>query len=180
MKKILFLLTLIVVVVFLSGCTDNSNQSTNSNNTTTTTYSNVAAGITFKYPANWNLFNVTGQKGIVGIGDPNSVDKNNNTSTFVIIQKTAMPAGQTLKDAYDVTYANSGYEIIATRNLTIDGQNAIENIRKMVVNDVQIVERDVWLERNGTIYVITSVAPETDFNRQQTYFNIIIDSFKVQ
>lgn len=188
LKKVLFLGAIIVIVVFLSGCTDNSiqisNESTNLTNITTKTYSNADAGVTFNYPENWTLFNITGKNGIVGIGDPNSVDKNNNTNTIVIIQKTALPTGQTLESTYDATYKDTtqdpSYQLVSKRNLTIDGQTAIENIHKINVNGVQKVEKDVWIEKNGTIYVIICSALTNDFNRQQSYFNVIINSFKIQ
>ena len=173
-KYAIFVVMLLALVVFSSGCTSQGNNTYNSN------------GISFNYSSNWQeIQNIQTSNAIAAVGDPDSVDNSTkNVNTLAIIQKVAMPAGATLKQVYDATYAQyaqyPGYQTIADKAITVNGLTGYENIHKINVNGVQKEERAVWLGKNGNIYVILCGALPGDFNSQQTKFDTVINSFQVQ
>lgn len=189
MKKYLPIIALMVVVVFAAGCVDTGDTNQTSNGTNiipdipAKTYS--ADNVTFKYPEAWiNNLTSTTPNTVAVVGDPDSQDSSGNIDTLAVIQTTALPSGQTLKETYDATYASyanlTGYQLVSERTLTIDGVTAYENIHKVEVSGVLKQERATWLEKNGQIYVILCGTLPNDFENQQTNFDLITYSFKVE
>lgn len=123
---------------------------------------------------------------MVAFGDPNSVDKSTeNVNTLVVVQKVAMPSGATLKQAYDSTYQqfaqqNPSFKTVSESTRTVDGTTAYVNVHTVDVSGVQKQEEAVWLEKNGSIYVILCGALPSEFQGQQANFDAIINTFKVQ
>ena len=174
MKKYAFLLTAVLaVVVFSSGCTSH-NDTYNFN------------GISFNYSSSWQeISNIKTQDALVGVGDPDSVDKStNNVNTVVIVQKVPMPSGSTLKQFYDDTYAkyanDSSFQPISDKTIKVNGLTGYENVHKIIVNGNLKEERVLWFQKNGNVYVILCGALIGDFDSQQSNFNIVINSFKIQ
>lgn len=176
MKKYLFAIALLSFVILASGCTTEEGNKTT---TTTPTKTYAQGGISFDYPESWEVANATTANAIVAVADPQ------NKQTLVVIQKTALPSGQTLKETFDATYSQyeaqiPNYQKISDGTLTVDGVTAYERIHKVNVDSTQKQERAVWLEKNGTIYVILCGALPEDFDKEKANFDIIINSFKVQ
>ncbi len=172
MKKIgiIGIISVLVLIVAMSGCTSSNSYSGN--------------GVSFNYPSEWKELNVS-PPNLVGVGDPNSVDnQTKNVNTVVAIQKTAIPAGQTLKQVYDTTYqefaqTDSSFKTVSDTTMTVDGTTAYVNTHLINVDGVQKQEQAVWLLKNGYAYVILCGALPSQFSSQQANFNMIINSFKV-
>ena len=93
-------------------------------------------------------------------------------------------SGSDLNNVYAQNYANffnnTYYQRVSEGNITINGQNALENIYKTNSTVDPKQYRAVWLDENGTIYVILFSAKVSDFDNQQNNFNLILNSFKSQ
>lgn len=167
---------LLCSVVLVSGCVTD-NKKTNETNT----YSQN--NIYFTYPGGWDIANTTSQNAVVAVGDPNTV-KSGSPTTLVLIQKPDVAKGSDLNNVYNTNYANffnkTGLVRISEGNLTINNVTALENIYKTNTTGDVKQYRAVWLNENGTIYVILCIANQPDFEGQQTNFNLIINSFKAQ
>ncbi|PKL66849.1 MAG: hypothetical protein CVV28_08870 [Methanobacteriales archaeon HGW-Methanobacteriales-1] len=181
-------MAIIALVVFVAGCVDSG---TTNNTTSNITVPDIPSktyakdGISFKYPESWTKSNVVSKttNTLAIVADPDSADSSGNYNTLAAIQTVALPSNMTLKEAYDSIYSNyendSSYVIVSQRVFTIDGTTAYENIHKIKVNGVTKKERATWLEKNGTIYVILCGTLPSDFDSQQTNFDLITYSFKV-
>ncbi len=172
-KYVILVIAILAFVVFASGCT------------TSNTYN--ANGISFNYPSSWQqLTNVTAQNSIAAVGDPKSVDNaTGSPNTNVIVQRIAMPSGVDLKQLYDATYATyatslPSFKTVSDTTMTVDGTNAYVNTHTIDINGVTKQEQAVWFVKNGNIYVILCGALPSQFAVEQSNFNMIINSFKVQ
>ena len=175
MKKYLVILfILLCAVVMVSGCvTDNKK------NNETQTYSQN--NVSFNYPGEWATANPTAPNAVAAVADPNSM-QSGSPSTVVIIQKPNA-TGSNLSAAYASNYAtffnNTGYQQVSEGNITVNGTGALENV--YATNSTNPREyRAVWLNENGTIYVILCVANQSDFKNEQNNFNLIINSFSAK
>jgi hypothetical protein len=173
-KYVVLVMAVLAVVVFSSGCTSQSSNTYNFN------------GISFNYSSSWQeISNIKTQDALVGVGDPDSVDKpTNDVNTLVIVQKVPMPSGSTLRQFYDDTYTkyaqDSTFQTISDKTIKVNGLTGYENVHKIIVNGVLKEERVVWLEKNGNVYVILCGALIGDFDKNKDNFDMIINSFKVQ
>jgi hypothetical protein len=178
----ILVLILISGVIGISGCIDLSSQ----NNT----YSEN--GISFDYPYTWQEENQSDLlKGeLMGVFDPNSInlDKANSyeaTTTSVIIGTKALSQGSTLKEYYNSLvqqgYNYQNYKRISNREFTLDGQPAYEIIyvSKWVIGKTGKT-KEIFIQRNGRVYVIICSALVNDFDNNIANFDMVINSFKVQ
>jgi hypothetical protein len=163
-------------IVMVSGCVTD-NKKTNE----TKTYSQN--NITFNYPGEWQVANPTAPNSVVAVADPNSV-QSGNPRTIVLIQKPNATAGTNISTVYAANYAtffnNTGYQRVSEGNITVNGSDALENVYTDNVTGNQRQYRAVWLNENGTIYVILCIAPVSDYSNEQTNFNFIINSFSAK
>lgn len=172
-KYAILVIAILALVVFASGCT------------TTNTYSED--GVSFNYPDGWQqLTDIKNTNAVAGFGDGDTLDSSTgNVNTVVIIQKTAMPKGFTLKQAFDATInqiasQDSSFKKISAKKVTVNGTTAYEAVYKIKVSGVQKQERSVWFEKEGYIYAVTASSLPSDFNSEQENFDVIINSFKVE
>ena len=184
-KYALFVIAILALVVFASGCTNSGNQTSTQPTVATKAFS--GSGVSFSYPENWQqLQQISSPNAIVAFGDPSSVDNSTgNVNTLVVVQKVALPSGSTLKQVYDSTYAqfaakDSSFKTISDTTTTVDGTTAYVNTHTVNVSGVQKEEKAVWLEKNGSIYVILCGSLPNVFDSQQANFDAIINTFKVQ
>ena len=172
-KYVVILFILLCSVVMISGCvTDNKK------NNETQAYSQN--NVSFNYPGGWANATPTAPNAIAAVADPNSV-QSGIPSTVVIIQKPNATAGSNISQVYASNYAtffnNTGYQQVSEGNITVNGTDALENI--YTSNSTPPKQyRAIWLNENGTIYVILCVSNENDFKNEQDNFNLIINSFK--
>jgi predicted Zn-dependent protease len=167
-------MVLLCSVVVASGCVSDNKQT----NTTKTYNQN---NISFNYPGGWEIANTTSPNSIVAVADPNTV-QNGTPTTLVLIQKPDVAKGIDINNVYTTNYATffnkTVYKQVSEGNITVGGSNALENIYKTNSTNDQKQYRAVWLISNNNIYVILCVAKQSDFDSQQTNFNLIINSFK--
>ena len=88
-----------------------------------------------------------------------------------------MPSGYTLKRFNDeLVIGMTPTQVISGTFPTVAGVSACETVFK--TKDFQA--RFVCLEKNGELYNILCTAPPEVFDKTQTSFDMIINSFKVQ
>lgn len=156
-------------VIMISGCTSTNHFEDQS--------------ISFNYPANWKtgvIYDLPGA--VVGVSENSQVD--------VKIFKKNITPDSSLEKMYNKTKANrnANYSIycfqqLSEERITLDGQPAYENIYQLGCNSTQTRQmvREVWLEKNGYIYVITcTVIPPEIYSNKSNDFDIIINSFHVK
>lgn len=176
MKKYpLLIIALLVSIVAVSGCVSNQNQ------TNETSYSQN--GVTFNYPSSWQVANTTSPNAVVAVADPTTVNNQSSPTTLVVIQKSNT-TGSDLQTVYSTNYANffnnTGNQRVSEGNITVGEAQAIENVYTTNESGVQKEMRAVWLTRNNQVYVILCSALQSDFNKEQSNFDMVINSFKVQ
>lgn len=144
-------------------------------------------GIYFEYPDSWQQLNqIDAPNALIAFGDPSSTDQLTGTvNTHVIIQKAPISSETTLKQSYDSNYAglmtqDSSFKTISENLAKVDGTLAYVNIHTINVNGVEKQYKAVWFEKKGNIYVILCEALPDAFAAQQTKFDEIINSFKVE
>lgn len=182
MKKFPIFLVLVILslVILASGCI------TNEEADATKTYS--ANGISFTYNGTWDIANSTAPNTVVAVGDPATVDAQNNPSTFVLIQKPNGTEGKDLWAVYTENYVqlfnnttnrNITNQRISEANITVNNNKAFENVYITNSSGVETQMRAVWISQNGAIYVILCGAAPNNFEKEQSNFDLVINSFKV-
>jgi hypothetical protein len=178
MKKYPFLLAilLLLLVVMISGCTNK--------NDTNATKSYSQNGISFVYNGTWEIANTTSPNAIVAVGDPKTVDSQNDPYTFVLIQKPNATQNADLQTTYTENYNkffnNTTNQRVSEANITLNNNKAFENVYISDFGGVQRQMRAVWLVQNGVIYVILCGTIPANFDNEQKNFDLVINSFKAQ
>lgn len=182
MKKfpIFLVLVILCLVILASGCI------TNNDVNVTKSYSDN--GISFEYNGTWDIANSTAPNAVVAVGDPRTVDAQNNPSTFVLIQKPNETEGKDLWTVYTENYAklfnnttngNITNQRVSEANITVNSNKAFENIYITNSSGVETQMRAVWISQNGAIYVILCGATPNNFEKEQNNFDLVINSFKI-
>lgn len=171
-NQVILVIVLLCFVVLASGCI-----SDNKSNVTKTYNQN---NVTFTYPGVWELASTTSPNAVVAFADPNTI-QNGSPTTLLVVQKPDVPKGNNISDVYAANYKSffnkTGYQEVSEGNLTINGNNVLENVYKSNNGD-QKEYRAVWFNKNGNVYVLLFSAKSTDFQAQQDNFNLVINSFK--
>ena len=176
MNKIIFPVILtILVVITVSGCVNEQK------NNQTNKYSQN--GVSFDYPQNWRVANVSSPYAVAAVADPTTV-QNGRPTTAVIIQKPPLIRGANLKLAYENNYANffnqTGYKKISEANITLNGTKIYENVYTVNTAGLDKEYRVAWLSKKQKIYVILCSALKEDFDQEQSNFDLVINSFQAQ
>ncbi|NYB27510.1 MAG: hypothetical protein HVN34_09335 [Methanobacteriaceae archaeon] len=177
MKKypIFLVLVILTLVILASGCVtdDEANQ--------TKSYS--GNNVSFTYNGTWDIANTTAPNAVVAVGDPSTVDARNNPSTFVLIQKPNDTEGKDLEAVYTENYAqlfnNTTNQRISEANITVNNNKAFENVYITNYGGYETQMRAVWVSQNGVIYVILCGTIPNNFEKEQSNFDLVINSFKV-
>jgi len=183
MKKYILFITLLVVVL-VSGCLESSDKPSVLETPDIASITYFAHGISFEYPESWIIYSEDlSPDNLVLVINPESRDEEGNIETLVEVQVTPLPDGQNLEDTFNATYKSAAEEpnivIISQRVLSINRIKAYENISQVEEEEVLKKKRDVWLEKNGIIYVIRCAALDSDFDQEQIYFDLIISTFQI-
>jgi sulfatase maturation enzyme AslB (radical SAM superfamily) len=175
---IVIILTILSLIVLSSGCTDSGGNKSYENNE-----------ISFDYPAGWETSSnfyydrVLNASEVAEILDPESGDFQLKYTTLVRIERKNMTSGQNLKQIFNNTYSafnQSNIQFISENNTTVDGAIAYEKVYKMPHGEPWYQIRDVWLEKNGKIYIICCWTLPGNFEKVQKDFDMIINSFHVK
>lgn len=172
------IVTILFFIVFVSGCIDSG---VNKN------YENDE--IAFNYPANWKTSSnfyydrILNASEVVEVLDPESGDFQLKYTTLVRIERKNMIPDQNLKQVFNDTYSSfnqSNIQFLSEKSTTVDGVIAYEKIYKMPHGEPWYQIRDVWLEKNGKIYIICCWTLPGNFEKAQKEFDMIINSLNIK
>jgi hypothetical protein len=129
-------------------------------------------GVAFDYPTSWVVSTSNTSGLLANISDPK------DTSIKVVITKLQIPSGTETQQAQDnlVTSMSPTQIISATAACNLGGIPAYETY--FVAKDREI--RLTSLQSGGYLYSVTSSAPPEIFIKNQTKFDIIVNSFQVE
>lgn len=176
-KYALLILSIVIIVAFASGCTTNNYKTYDSN------------GISFHYPTGWNevspdqlSLTVEGTSEVLAVVvDPENI-QNNNYQTLVFFQRIPTTGTLAVATASLKTQIQAvGGQVLSETDRTLNGVPAKDMVYSIsTTSGVAKKERIVALQNAGNRYYIVCSAPTADFDRQQSNFNLIIDSFEIQ
>lgn len=164
---ILGIISIIMLIVGLSGCTNQ-----NKYNTYNDSY------ISFDYPNNWYKTPSQGNVSVFDLTIPVKVviGDNTNSETGILVIESKNTTLEEIKSGilkYGVLTSES--------NTTVNNIHAHELVYNTTLpNKTVKKEKMVFFEKNNKTYIIIFTALPQDFDRQQTNFQIIQNSFKVQ
>lgn len=199
MKKLLVVVVLLLYVLSIVGCRAGNGKRENDKDEKKVDKSSnkhfSAAGISFDYPGSWKSIseifptykpghdNDLDAEQLGCVVDAASSTRFEKFTTSVKIEKKEMPSGSNIKDVFDQTYrnyANKSLVAMSEKTYTTGGSIAYEKVYKRPHGEPWYQIRDVWLEKNGTIYIISCSAFPQSFARAQEDFDEIISSFKIK
>ncbi|MBC7101420.1 MAG: hypothetical protein H5T40_07325 [Methanobacteriales archaeon] len=171
MKKSLVIL-FIMAIVSVAGCTSQSNVE-----------NKIFKGdnITFEYPPDWVIANSQANDTIVAVADPKSVNPQTGyAQTVVVIQKRGLEGDfyQMYNENYATLFNNSSYQRISEGNITIGSLQALENTYIVTEGDVKKKQMAIWIQKRDEVYVILCSALASEFDKEKSNFDIILNSFK--
>lgn len=148
-----------------------------------------AGGIYLEYPASWNVTTdkVNGTTMEIVIQDPSSVNNPDSAQlaafTILKLQKEPYQTLEQGKDGFIQSLIISGANIAPTNttNKTVAGINATETIYRgnsPEYKDIQL--KLIYFEENNIIYILAFLTRGTDLQSQAPYFDMILNSFKLQ
>lgn len=115
--------------------------------------------------------------------DPDSSTPNEKYTTWVKIEKKPIPSDSSLKNEFNKIYNNnfSSYKIISNQSLRL-GMNttAYEIVYQKYLGEQLYQVRDVWQEKNGTIYIITCWTLHSNHQKAQGYFQKVINTLHIK
>jgi hypothetical protein len=129
-------------------------------------------GVSFNYPSSWRVSTPGNQSAIATISDPEE------TSISVIVAKQNAQAGYSAQQIQDnLVNAMSPTRIVtATSACSIIGTPAYETY--FISQDLEV--RLTSVLSGGLVYTITSSAIPDVFIKNQTNFDIVVNSFQIQ
>ncbi len=187
------LIALFVLVVTHVSTESNSpiQQANQSINQTTEIPTQIysAGGISLQYPSSWNIttdeVNETNTQ--IVIQDPTSANNPQSTQiaafTILKVQNDSLETLEQRKNDFIQSFTNSGANIAitGTSNVTISGINATEVVyagNDPNYNKIQL--KVIYFQQNSSFYILGFFTKGTDLQNQDPYFNIILNSFKIQ
>jgi hypothetical protein len=175
-QKYILSAIIIIFVILVSGCIN-----TNDNDETKTLNQN---GITFNYPSNWTVAQSTDNDTIASVGNPTFIDNLTGMGLVSVnIQKKLLPSSlndyhKQVYDSFPSVYPS--FKSLSSGNLTIGDYKTLEEIYTITEDNGLVKEyKAIWIENKGYVYVILATAPKTDFENQNSDFDLIINSFKI-
>lgn len=185
------ILILIIGVLVLSFLAINPSNNNSDNikvyNATTNTYTEY--GVSFNYPSNWDVYtdNNDGHE-ITAVNNNYTLNTNSlhDDSPQFQIQISTNPPLMSEQDAINSIQnldTPSGWQIITNKTIILDGNTAYETI--YTINDstqftVTMTDQQITFVKNGNTYFLDFQAPANDFNNEQTNFNTILNTLKIQ
>jgi hypothetical protein len=132
----------------------------------------VAGSVSFDYPTGWQVSTPSTPNSIAAITD------SQNTSVTVLIQKRQAASGSTLQQAHEslVNSLSPTSIVTATASCAVGGGPAYETYFLNGGNEFRVTS----LLKDGTLYSVTSSGPKDAFIKNQTNFDIVVNSLKLQ
>lgn len=175
-KYIGLIIGFLVLVVSSSGCISTGWLVNNLNNGNSTYSGN---GISFNYPSNWQLSQNTATGSTFSV----SVFRYNSMNSTVL-QLYIMPSNKSTQDIINNmqnTVVPNG-TILSKGTLKIDGNTAyqITCINKDNGSNQSMRYEGISFVKNGKMYSFLLQAPNKDFDKEKSNFDLILNSFKIQ
>jgi hypothetical protein len=148
-----------------------------------------AGGIYLEYPASWNVTTdkVNGTTMEIVIQDPSSANNPDSAQlaafTILKLQKEPYQTLEQGKDRFIQSLIISGANIAPTNttNKTVAGINATETIYRGNSPEYKEMQlKLIYFEENNIIYILAFLTRGTDLQSQAPYFDMILNSFKLQ
>jgi hypothetical protein len=134
----------------------------------------------FDYPGHWRtLVEIWGEEAEIGVADPGTATPWEKYLTSVRIEARELPPGSTLKEAFEGTDPQAEGEV-SEATTTVDGVVARERLYEKFHGEPLRKIREVWLEKDGNIYIIHCWSTPGHFDEAQADFEVIIGSFHVK
>lgn len=142
-----------------------------------------AEGISFNYPSNWEVHEICDLPGaLISLFESHQIEviiykkNNSDNSSLETIYNQSLTSHTRILEKYC-------YQQISSRNIIVDGVPAYETIYQVGCNNTHTRKkvREVWLEKNGHIYIIECTAiPSEIYSDRSKGFDMIIHSFYVK
>jgi len=199
MGKRYILAVLLSCFLLTSGCSSgqgnnddrNKEEQKKENGTSLKHYS--SNGVSFDYPDDWGPISqvfpkyemqhdpeLNADELAIIVDAGSSTGQGEKYSVSVHIMKRDLPSGVSLKSLFDQTYEDKSYVMISDDTATINGIQAYIKVYKKPHGEPWYQVKDVWLEKDGEVYIISCWALPSGFAELQDKFNIIIDSFTIE
>ncbi len=186
---IAILIALLIIIVNNSVTTVENNTNNTQQTTKIPTKIYSAGGIYLEYPASWKITTdeINGNNTQIVIQDPQSANNTNSTQlaafTILKVQKDPYQTLEQRKDAFIQSMANSGANIAPsnTTNITLNGINATQTIYTGNGPKYEPIQlKIVYFEQNKIVYIMAFLTKGIDLQSQAPYFDVILNSFKLQ
>lgn len=157
-----------------------------------TSNSYVDAFISFNYPPNWQIISQESGNKLVELG---YVDKSNPTTykvdPVVGVLKFPIPSSNTLqktfKGSYELQMENdSSFKKISENQISVNifslfgGESEYKIVYETQSEGKAEKRIDMWIEKDGYIYVVRCSTSPSNFENQKQNFNIILDTFRIK
>ena len=174
------MIVLLAMVVMSSGCTTNQNQ-TNQSQISTKTYS--AGGISFQYPDTWNVTSANnGNVTQIVVADNQFVNSNSTKGNGVLILKLPKTTDINMSQARQeiLNQAKRSGKNTSNGTVKIAGLTASVTSYNGTVNGTFESAKIIDFEKNNKLYLLLFVSiGGVDVDAAQPYFDVIINSFKI-
>lgn len=186
---IAILIALLIIIVNNSATTVENNTNSTQQTTKIPTKIYSAGGIYLEYPASWKITTdeINGNNTQIVIQDPQSANNTNSTQlaafTILKVQKDPYQTLEQRKDAFIQSMTNSGANIAPsnTTNITLNGINATQTIYTGNGPKYEPIQlKIVYFEQNKIVYIMAFLTKGIDLQSQAPYFDVILNSFKLQ
>jgi len=172
-KKILFLsMTLVMIAIILSGCSENDNALSG------LTYQNSQYEFGLNPPEGWTTDENDATDAVRFYGPT----LNEFAVNFGVSEPLSMSAGETLPGIYQIileTYENEleNFTHISNQSRTVNGMSAYEIEYSYTMFGFDIFGKQVLVEKNRKIAMLTYSALETSYETYLTDFEQSLGSF---
>lgn len=183
MKKSYIIGIVVVIVIIVCAMFIYSNKVNNSDDDVNATESLLISenGVSIIVPADWSKASSQSNESILAVANSTSKDSNGFNDINVNIEKKDISGS--LESEFNSNYKslsyNTDYQILFTGNVSgIGGQDGMEADYTSNVDGVSKQHKAIWVEKDGSVYVILCSAPQTVFSNQEKIFNSIINTFQ--
>ncbi len=149
--------------------------------------------VAFDYPHSWRTLDTffdaytpghnpeLGADEVIAVADPATSTPWEKFTTSARVLRRDLPAGMTLEALVEQTYARMPIERdISQEALTAAGVPALERVYEQYRGEPLYRVRDVWLEKDGVVYILSFRAMPDGFDEAQADFDRIVESFVVR
>lgn len=173
----------IVVIIVIVGALFLYNNKVNNDKDVNATESLLISenGVSIIVPVDWVKASSQSNESILAVANSTSKDSNGFNDINVNIEKKDMEGS--LESEFNSNYkslsSNTDYQMLFTGNVSgIGGQDGMEADYTSNVDGIPKQHKAIWIENDGSIYVILCSAPQTVFVDQEKIFNVIINTFQ--